>query len=258
MSGGRAWICAPARYLTLVAKHHRRRDMRKIKVLAINTSPRKGRNTEKLLDEVLAGCRSVGAADSGAAGGEARSEEEIKVEVKMIGVADAAPEDILFCRGCWACAKTGRCACGDDFIKRLYDDMAAADVVIFGVPVYFYSVPAQCKVIMDRALAYMPAGSGKVVATALTCGSAGVLSALQTMESFYSANDFLDAGWVATYGKTDDKEKGKKVAYGLGRKAVRLAAIVGKAEDEAGAEGDDELLEDLRHTNHFAYGTHTF
>ena len=214
--------------------------MKKIKVLAINTSPRKGRNTEQLLEEVLTGCRSLGA------------------ETKFVGVGDASPDDFKMCRGCWACAKTGACVCGDDFIKKLYDDIAGSDVIVFGVPVYFYSVPAQCKAIMDRALAYMPAGEGKVVLTALTCGSAGVLSTLQTMQAFYSANDFLDAGWVATYGRTKDKEKGKKTARDLGRKAVQMAKILGEARERAAETGDDTLLEDLKATNHFAYGTHTF
>lgn len=220
--------------------------METIKVLAINTSPRKGRNTEQLLDEILAGCRSVG------------DEGSLSVETKLTGVCQADPEDFKLCRGCWACAKTGKCVCGDDFIKRIYDDIARSDVVVWGVPVYFYSVPAQCKAIMDRALAYMPVGNGKVSATGLTCGSAGVLSTLQAMQSFYSCNGFVDAGWVATYGKTKDKEKGKEVAFDLGRKAVRMAAILKAAREKAEEDGDEALLKDLEHTNHFAYGTHTF
>lgn len=246
------------------------KSIKKVKVLAINTSPRKGRNTEQLLEEVLAGCRSLDAASgadaSGAAAGDGAGSSTAPdeqaagyaIETELIGVCDADPADFKMCRGCWACAKTGSCVCGDDFIKRLYDRILAADVVVFGVPVYFYSVPAQCKAIMDRALAYMPVGTGKIALTAMTCGSAGVLSTLQTMQSFYSANDFLDAGWVATYGKTKDKEKGKEVASNLGRKAVRLAGILGEAENKAAAAGDKELLADLKHSNHFAYGTHTF
>ena len=57
------------------------------------------------------------------------------------------------------------------------------------------------------------------------------------------------------------KVKGKEVAYGLGRKAVRLAAMLKDTYDAAKAAkaaGDSELLEDLEHSNHFAYGTHTF
>lgn len=224
--------------------------MQKIKVLAINTSPRKGRNTDQLLDELLTGCLSVSDETTEAGG--------IKVEIKRMGVYEAADDELRFCRGCWACAKTGSCVCGDDYIKQIYDAVADSDVIVFGVPVYFYSVTAQCKAIMDRALAYMPVGNGKVSATAITCGSAGVASTLQALQSFYSCNDFVDAGWVATYGKTSDKVKGREVAYGLGRKAVRLAAMLKGTYDAAKAAGDSELLEDLEHSNHFAYGTHTF
>lgn len=253
-------------------------DKQKIKVLAINTSPRKGRNTDQLLDEVIAGCLSVSAdADkssdtgsgfspgsdfgSGSAEPVAGAVGAAEVEVKRMGVYEADDDELKFCRGCWACAKTGSCVCGDDFIKQIHDAIAESDVIIFGVPVYFYSVTAQCKAIMDRALAYMPIGNGKVSATAITCGSAGVASTLQTMQGFYSCNDFIDAGWVATYGKTSDKVKGREVAYGLGRKAVRLAVMLKgtyDAAETAKAAGDSELLEDLEHSNHFAYGTHTF
>ena len=84
--------------------------MERIKVFAINTSPRKGRNTEQLLDEVLAGCLSMNT-DGG-----------VHVSTKLMGVCDAAAENFKMCRGCWACAKTGQCVCGDDFIKDVYDE----------------------------------------------------------------------------------------------------------------------------------------
>lgn len=219
-----------------------------MKILAINTSPRKKRNTEQLLNEILNGCRSIGE----------------HVEVELVQVSDAAEDNFKMCRGCWACKKTGKCVCGDDYVTEILNKIQEADAIIFGIPVYFYGVTAQCKIIMDRSLAYMPIGENKVVATAITCGSAGVASTLQAMESYYSAQDLLDAGWVATYGKTSDKTKGKEVAYGLGRKLVRLAEMLKKTSEDAAiaAEAGDEeakaLLEDLAHTNHFAYGTHTF
>lgn len=219
-----------------------------MKVLAINTSPRKGRNTEQLLNEVIKGCRSIGD----------------HVEVELVHVSDADESNFKMCRGCWACSKTGKCVCGDDYVKTILDKVTEADAIIFGVPVFYYGVTAQCKVIMDRSLAYMPIGENKVVATAITCGSAGVASTLQAMQAYYSAQDLLDAGWVATYGKTSDKTKGKEVAYGLGRKLVRLAEMLKETESKAkaaaaaGNKDAEELLNDLAHTNHFAYGTHTF
>ncbi len=222
--------------------------MKTVKVLAINTSPRKGRNTNQLIDEVLAGCKSI---------------DDINVETELMQVADAPEGEFNMCRGCWACKK-GPCVCGNDYVKKILDKIREADAVIFGIPVYFYGVTAQCKVIMDRSLAYMPIGANKIAATAITCGSAGVASTLQAMQAYYSAQDLLDAGWVATYGKTSDKLVGKEVAFGLGRKIVRLADIMKQSEEDAktaAAAGDARgkaILEDLAHTNHFAYGTHTF
>ena len=64
-----------------------------MKVLAINTSPRKGRNTEQLLNEVIRGCHSIGE----------------HVEVEMVHVSDADESNFKMCRGCWACKKTGNC-----------------------------------------------------------------------------------------------------------------------------------------------------
>jgi len=222
--------------------------MRKVKVLAINTSPRKGRNTEQLLNEIIAGCNSI---------------KDIEVETELVQVADATEGEFSMCRGCWACKK-GPCVCGEDYVKKILDKIRKADAVVFGIPVYFYGVTAQCKVIMDRSLAYMPIGENKIAATAITCGSAGVASTLQAMQAYYSAQDLLDAGWVATYGKTSDKTVGKEVAFGLGRKIVRLADMMktteanARALAESGDELGKEILEDLAHTNHFAYGTHTF
>lgn len=238
--------------------------MKTIKVLAINTSPRKGRNTEQLLNEVIAGCRSINEEASTSDGVEKASViNDVRVETELIQVADAPDGQFNMCRGCWACKK-GTCVCGDDYVKLILDKIREADAVVFGVPVYFYGVTAQCKTIMDRSLAYMPIGENKIAATAITCGSAGVASTLQAMQAYYSAQDLLDAGWVATYGKTSDKIVGKEVAFGLGRKIVRLAEMLKSSEEnaraaaEAGDERGRKILEDLAHTNHFAYGTHTF
>ncbi len=56
--------------------------MEKIKVLAICTSPRKGKNTEQLLLKTLEGCQSVGA------------------EIELFIVAN---KDLNPCKGCSAC-----------------------------------------------------------------------------------------------------------------------------------------------------------
>ena len=232
--------------------------MEEIKILAINTSPRKGRNTQQLAEAVLDGCRSldaqapeVGATEMDGAGG-------LKITTEMIQAGDAPADGFQLCRGCWSCVKKGSCVLKDDFVTEIYEKIRQADGVIFASPVFFCDVSAQCKIIMDRSLGLIPLGAGKASAAAITCGSVGVNSALHTIQGFCSMQGFLDAGWVATYGKTEDKTHGKEVAHALGRKLVRLAVMARREMSEAQDTGDDALRQDLSHCNHFAYGTHTF
>ena len=232
--------------------------MEEIKILAINTSPRKGRNTQQLAEAVLDGCSSldaqapeVGATEMDGAGG-------LKITTEMIQAGDAPADGFQLCRGCWSCVKKGSCVLKDDFVTEIYEKIRQADGVIFASPVFFCDVSAQCKIIMDRSLGLIPLGAGKASAAAITCGSVGVNSALHTIQGFCSMQGFLDAGWVATYGKTEDKTRGKEVAHALGRKLVRLAVMAKREMAEAQATGDNALCKDLSHCNHFAYGTHTF
>ena len=229
--------------------------MEEIKILAINTSPRKGRNTQQLAETVLEGCRSLNAQESEAGGAETGG---LKITTEMIQAGDAPADGFQLCRGCWSCVKKGSCILKDDFVTEIYEKIRRADGVIFASPVFFCDVSAQCKIIMDRSLGLIPLGAGKASAAAITCGSVGVNSALHTIQGFCSMQGFLDAGWVATYGKTEDKIRGREVAYSLGRKLVRLAVMARRELAQADASGDTALRKDLEHCNHFAYGTHTF
>lgn len=182
----------------------------------------------------------------------------LKITTEMIQAGDAPADGFQLCRGCWSCVKKGSCVLKDDFVTEIYEKIRQADGVIFASPVFFCDVSAQCKIIMDRSLGLIPLGAGKASAAAITCGSVGVNSALHTIQGFCSMQGFLDAGWVATYGKTEDKTHGKEVAHALGRKLVRLAVMARREMAEAQDTGDDALRQDLSHCNHFAYGTHTF
>lgn len=223
--------------------------MEEIRILAINTSPRKGRNTQQLAEAVLEGCRAVETDEQ---------ERGWKIVTEMVEVGDAPADGFQLCRGCWSCVKTGRCILTPDFVTEIYEKIRQADGVVFASPVFFCDVSAQCKIILDRSLGRIPLGAGKASAVAITCGSVGVNSALHTLQGFCSMQGFLDAGWVATYGKTEDKVQGRQVAHTLGRKLVRLAVMAKREMRDAEASGNEALKKDLQHCNHFAYGTHTF
>ncbi len=99
-----------------------------IRVLGILGSPRRGGNTEILLDEVLSGARSQGA----------ETEKLILNELRI------AP-----CQGCAKCLDDGECAILDD-MALVYPKLAAADCLVLASPIYFSSLTAQTKIMVDR------------------------------------------------------------------------------------------------------------
>ncbi len=61
--------------------------------------------------------------------------------------------NIACCRACYFCKKhDGACSINDD-MAGILDKMQAADVLVLASPVYFYSVSAQLKAVIDRTVA---------------------------------------------------------------------------------------------------------
>jgi len=102
-----------------------------MRVLGIMGSPRRGGNTDILLDQVLAGAREVGG------------------EVEKVRVAELA---ISPCREIYACLKDAKCAIRDD-MTRLYDKLMEADRIAFASPIFFYGLTSQAKAVVDRCQA---------------------------------------------------------------------------------------------------------
>ncbi len=103
------------------------------KILILSGSPRKDGNSDLLCNQF-----AKGAAEAGH-------------EVKKIQLAD---KKIGFCTGCYAC-QNGACPQKDDAAPIL-DDMLAADVLVLATPVYFYTMCAQMKALIDRSVAVYP------------------------------------------------------------------------------------------------------
>jgi len=74
-----------------------------------------------------------GAVDAGA-----RVEEIVLRDLKM------SP-----CLEIYGCQKTGRCAIKDDF-QDVYDKLLASDGMMLASPIFFYTVSAHTKIMMDR------------------------------------------------------------------------------------------------------------
>lgn len=79
----------------------------------------------------------------------AKGAEEKGHQVEMLFLRD---KYICYCLACYHCKKTGTCILRDDMASIL-DKMNAADVIVMASPVYFYSVSAQIKALIDRMVA---------------------------------------------------------------------------------------------------------
>jgi len=100
-----------------------------MKVLGIFGSPRRGGNTDLLLEEALKGVQEEGA----------------KVERCFLSDMTITP-----CKECHGCDQTGKCVILDD-MQKIYPKLLEADVIILASPIFFYGVTAWAKALIDRS-----------------------------------------------------------------------------------------------------------
>ena len=98
--------------------------------LAVAGSPRKGGNSDLLLDQVILGVEDGGGA------------------VQKVYLQD---RDLRPCSACDACQRTpeARCVLSDD-MADLYEPLQQCDLLLLATPVYCLSVSAQMKLFLDR------------------------------------------------------------------------------------------------------------
>jgi multimeric flavodoxin WrbA len=99
-----------------------------IRILGIAGSPRLNGNTSLLLDEALKGAKEAGATTN-----------------KII----VCNREIDPCLGCGDCAKTGECW-QEDGMDRIYNLTLNSQGIILAAPIYFNSLNAQTKALIDR------------------------------------------------------------------------------------------------------------
>ena len=93
---------------------------RSIKTLGIFGSPRKGRNTDVLLEEALKGAEKEGS------------------DVERLHIADF---HITPCIECLQCLQKGECVIQDD-MQKIYPKLLESDIIILASPIFFYGITA--------------------------------------------------------------------------------------------------------------------
>lgn len=63
---------------------------------------------------------------------------------------DAAQMNLGGCHACKTCYSTGKACTFDDDFNRIAPEIESSDAVIFAMPVYWYSIPAQIKCVIDK------------------------------------------------------------------------------------------------------------
>lgn len=71
---------------------------------------------------------------------------------------DAALKKVGGCHACETCFKTGKACSFDDDFNLIAPAIENADTIVFTTPVYWYSIPAQIKGVIDRIYSFCIAG----------------------------------------------------------------------------------------------------
>lgn len=106
--------------------------METIRILGVSGSPRPKGNSRFLLEHAIEAAQQVGSF--------------VNTEIYTFGGKNKvfAP-----CDSCFSCARTGECHIEDSF-QELRDKWLRADAIIYSVPVYHMTYPAQLRAFIDR------------------------------------------------------------------------------------------------------------
>ena len=124
------------------------------KVVVVTGSPRKNGNSFAMTDAFIQAAQAKG---------------------HTVTRFDAAMMKIGGCRACETCYKTGKAFSFDDDFNTIAPAILEADAVVFTMPVYWYSIPAQIKGVIDRMFSFVVGGksiAGKECAIIACCEEA--------------------------------------------------------------------------------------
>lgn len=157
-----------------------------MKILAISGSPRKGGNTDIMVETFAEAVKKNGH------------------ECQIVYLSEKHPKPCLACNACRS-KPDGQCIQKDD-MQEIYEMMRQSEMIVLASPLYYFTVSAQLKTLIDRF--YAPGSRGKTIKAAalfLDSGSPGYDGAIYM---YHHTVKFL--GWknMGIIGIPGMKEKG--------------------------------------------------
>lgn len=149
--------------------------------IGINGSPRKGGNTQMLVNTVLNSLKDDG----------------WETEFEQLG-----GQNIRGCQACSGCfkSKDKTCVMKDDYFHTIFEKILRADAVIVGTPTYYSGVSAEVKALLDRtgyvSLANGRLLKGKVGAAVIAVRRGGAIHAFDTINHMFLMSQMVVPGSV--------------------------------------------------------------
>jgi multimeric flavodoxin WrbA len=160
-----------------------------MKVLTVNTSPRKNGNTSIILNEM------------------SKILKEANIETEIYNIPNEA---IRGCTACMTCFKKQnmQCITKDDCLNDVVAKMAEADGLILGSPTYFADVNAEMKAIIER-VGFVNRANGNFLRRKPACGVSavrrgGANRVFDTFNHFFLINEMIVPGsvyWNFVFGR---------------------------------------------------------
>ncbi len=141
------------------------------RILILSSSPRKGGNSDTLCDEFLRGAKDAGH------------------EVEKIFLRD---KKINYCTGCGVCSLYHKPCPEKDDAAEIIDKMLAADVIVMSTPVYFYTMNAQMKTLIDRCCGKYTEMTNKQFYFIITAADDDQKNIMRTVDTFQGFLDCLE------------------------------------------------------------------
>lgn len=139
-------------------------------IIILSASPRRNGNSDILCDQFMKGA--------------------IKADnnVEKIFLAD---KKINYCTGCGVCNTTHECVQKDD-MKEILTKLLKADVIVMASPVYFYTINAQMKTLIDRIVPQYTNLSNKEFYFIITAADSNLNMMKRSIECFRGLLDCLE------------------------------------------------------------------
>ena len=163
------------------------------KVLVLSASPRKNGNSDLLCDQFMKGAQQAG-----------HQAEKIFFKDKKIN----------YCTGCGTCINGKKSCPQKDDMAEVLEKMIASDVIVMATPVYFYTMNAQMKTLIDRTCSRYTGIRDKDFYFIVAAADSSKRAMERTLEGFRAFTSCLSGA----------KEKG--IVYGTG--AWNIGDIKGK------------------------------